>query len=145
MGRTARDVEAYLEAVGRPYESVDDGTFLIQPSGEGMPPIAVRADDPVVFTVDIGPISTADPSRLGGLFKRLLEFNANDLLFCAYGIREERIILSAALPLENLDLNEIQAVVADIELAVLMQVPQLMDLARPPSSSRKRPSVRPNA
>jgi hypothetical protein len=143
MGRTARDVEAYLLAIGRRYDTAEDGTIIVDPAAEGLPPIYIRAGDPVVFTADIGQVPKDDMEKQAGMFRRMLEHNASDLLYCAYGLRGEMIVLSAAQPIENLDLNELQAVISDIELALLAQVGELLKLSRAPASTRAPSTVLP--
>ena len=133
MARTIQDLEAYLQATGRPFERRDDGTFLLVPQGDVQPIVALRADGPVVTTtVEIGPAPTGDAEGQVVLLRRLLELNANDLLYCSYGLRGDSIVLSSAHELENLDLNEVQAILSDIEQA-LARLKQLVSLAPPPS------------
>ena len=127
MARTAKDVEAYLSAIGRAFETTEDGTYLLPV--EGRPPVVVLAGDPVVFSVDIGRAPRGDAATEAAFFRRLLELNASDLLYCAYGLRGDEVVLSAALELENLDLNEVEAVLSDIDLALLQHVPELAPLS----------------
>lgn len=129
MARTRKDLEAYLQAIGRPYECSEDGTYLLAPTGEGTPVIGVRADDPVVFSVQIGDAPQGNPAVEAGLFRRLLELNASDLLYASYGMRGGRIVLSAAHELENLDLNEVQAIIGDIDLALARHMKELLALS----------------
>ena len=129
--RTEKDVEAYLLRTGRPYRAVDDqpGTFVIETSA-GMPPIALRVDPPlVVIRVHMG-----DLERGGGppkLLRRLLELNARQLVHASYGIDDDRVVLSSALELENLDFNELQATLDEIDVVLAQQLAELAGLARP--------------
>lgn len=142
--RTAKDVEAYLLRLNRKFEEAegtgakggggDEGprTFLVHVS-DGMPPIALRVDPPLaVFRVHIGDIAK-EPD--GKLLRRLLELNAKGLLHASYGLDGERIVLGAALELENLDLNEFEATMDEMELALAQQVPVLAELAGASSST----------
>lgn len=129
MGRTIRDLEAYLAASGRAYTTVDEGTLVLAPAGEGKPPIGVRAAGPVVFSVDIGKLPSPPPVPL---LQKLLELNATDLLYCAYGLREGTIVLSSAHELENLDRNELEAILSDFDLAIAQHLPALVSLAGAP-------------
>jgi hypothetical protein len=128
--RTEKDVEAYLLRLNRRYRAVDDqpGTFLVETNG-GMPPIAVRVDPPlVVVRVHIG-----DVEKGGGppkLLRRLLELNARQLVHGSYGIDDDRVVLSNALELENLDFNELQATLDEIDVVLVQQLPELARLAR---------------
>lgn len=127
MPRTAEDVENYLLQLDRRFEN-DAGTYLVS-GGRDAPPIAIRVDPPVVAVrVAIGPVP-ADQEHQTRLFRRLLEYNATDLMHASYGIDADTVVLSAALELENLDMNELEAILSDIDLALARHVPVLHDLA----------------
>lgn len=130
MARTHRDVEAYLGALGKTYDTVAEGTYVL--GGEaGKPPIAIRLAGPVaVFRVLIGEVPRASAEAQRALFQKMLEFNANELVYASYGLENNHMVLSAALELENLDLNELEAVLADIDLALARHVPALRDLSK---------------
>jgi len=127
MPRTAEDVENFLLQLDRRFE-IDGGTFLVSAGGE-MPPIAIRVAPPIVaIRVAIGPLPP-DREHQAKLFRRLLEYNATDLMHASYGIDDHTIVLAAALPLDNLDLNELEAILSDLDLALARHVPTLHDLA----------------
>jgi hypothetical protein len=129
MISTNEDLEGYLGRLERAYQRLDDGTYAIS-VGPGRPPVAVRLAPPVlVVQVEIGR-APRSPERAVSLFRKLLEFNAERLLHAAYGLEGETIVLSAALELSSLDLNEIEAVLADVDVALAEQVPELRDLAQ---------------
>jgi hypothetical protein len=127
MARTAQDLEAYLTHLGRPFEERDACTYILS-SGPNAPPVVVRAAPPVVvFRADIGGAPEAPETR-ARVFARLLEINARDLAHASYGLSGGQIVLTATLELDNLDLNEVEAVLADIDLAVATQVPEIRKL-----------------
>lgn len=127
MPRTAEDVENYLLQLDRRFEN-DGGTFLLTTSGST--PIAIRVAPPVVAVrVLIGPIPE-DAAHKAAVFEKLLRYNASDLMHIAYGIDGGEIVLSSALELENLDLNELEAVLSDIDLALARHVPDLRGASR---------------
>jgi len=127
MPRTAEDVESFLLQLNRHYEN-DGGTYLVS-AGAEMPPIAIRVMSPIVAVrIVIGAVP-ADPEHQNKLFRRLLEYNATDLMHAAYGIDDHTIVLSSALPLDNLDLNELEATLSDVDLALARHLPTLHDLA----------------
>jgi hypothetical protein len=129
--RTLKDVEAYLEKLGRHHDPVEgeSGTFLVQSSG-AMPAIALRVDPPLVLMrAAIGNAPT-DAGHSLNLFRKLLELNAKELVHSSYGLEGERIVLSSALELANLDFNELEATLDEIDLALTQQVPELMQLAK---------------
>jgi hypothetical protein len=131
MPRTAEDVENYLLQLDRRFEN-DRGTYLFQSAGTT---VAVRVSPPIVaFRVIIGPVPGDDASKLM-LFHKLLEFNASDLMHVSYGVedvdgRDGQVVLSGALELENLDMNELEAMLSDIDLALARHVPVLRQVSR---------------
>jgi hypothetical protein len=130
MARTPRDVEAYLTQLARRFEVLPDGTFAID-SGPGFPRVAVRVSDAmVVVRVLIGEVPADQPNAQLALFRKMLELNATELLYCAYGLDGTQIMLGTAAELQNLDLNELEAVLGDIDLAMARHVPLLRDLSK---------------
>ncbi len=130
MPRTLKDVEAYLMRTNRKFIAVEDqpGTFLIQ-SGDGLPQVAVRVDPPIVVCrVHIGDVNGADTNEQ--VFRRLLHHNAKTLVHASYGLDDKRIVLGAALELENLDFNELEAMLDEIDMALTQQVPELLKLTK---------------
>jgi Tir chaperone family protein CesT len=126
--RTEKDVEAYLLRLSRRFRTVDghDGTFLVE-TATGMPPVAVRVQPPlVVLRVNVGEID-GEPA---GLFRKLLELNAKQLVHASYGLDDGRIVLSSALELENLDFNEVQATLDEMDMVLAQQLPELVRLAK---------------
>ena len=128
MPKTAEDVENYLIQLDRRYES-DAGTLLVQ-SGPDRPPIAIRVASPIVaIRVDIGAVP-ADPRHQIDVFRRLLEYNVTDLMHASYGLEQDTIVLAAALELENLDKNELEATLSDMDLALSRHVGALKEAAQ---------------
>jgi len=130
MPRTLKDVEAYLLRSNRRFSAVDDqpGTFLVSPDGD-QPHIAVRVDPPIVVCrVHIGDVNGTKHKE--ELFRRLLQFNAKSLVHASYGLEENTIVLSAALELENLDFNELEATLDELDVALAQQVPELAKLTK---------------
>jgi Tir chaperone protein (CesT) family len=84
----------------------------------------VRVDPPlVVVRVIVGDLKTGnDPI----LLRRLLELNARQLVHASYGLDGERVVLSSALELENLDFNELQATLDEIDMALAQDLPGLV-------------------
>jgi hypothetical protein len=137
--RSVKDVEAYLGRMNRRYKPMEanrslpgeapklPGTFLIS-TGDKYPPIALRVDPPlVVVRVHIGDVPK-NPST--ELFRKLLQLNAKGLVHASYGIDDDRIILSSAMELENLDFNELEAALDEIDLALAEHVPLLAELSK---------------
>ncbi len=125
MALSLEDIEGYLHKLERRYEKLEDGTLLVF-MGAGLPPVALRVAPPVVV-LQVGiteiPAGNGDPHTR--LFRRLLELNASDLVHAAYGIEKDRIVLAAALDLDHLGFSELEAVLADIDMALGNHVPEL--------------------
>jgi Zn-dependent protease with chaperone function len=129
MVKSEEDLEIFLNKLERHFERVD-GTFLVS-VGSGLPPVALRIATPVlVVQVQIAPTPKGDTAGESKLFRRLLELNASDLLHAAYALEDSRVVLTAALELENLDTNELEAVLADMGMALSKHVPMLRDLTK---------------
>jgi hypothetical protein len=129
MARTQEDVERFLELRGHAVERLEDGTLLVSIAA-GQPPAVVRVDPPlVVIQVNVGEVGFQDPAKAADFYRRLLELNETDLLHAAYGLANNRVVLSAALALENLDDNELGAALADVSLALTEHVPGLRQMA----------------
>lgn len=123
------DLESFLGRLERAFQRLDDGTYVIS-VGAGRPPVALRLAPPVlVVQVVIGP-APRSPERALPVYKKLLELNAERLLHASYGLEGETIVLSAALALANLDTNELEAVLADVDVALAEQVPALREMAQ---------------
>jgi len=128
MIQSNEDLEGYLLRLERRFERAEDGTYLLY-MGPDRPLVALRVAAPVlVAQVDIGQ-APADDAAGAALFRKLLVLNATALVHAAYGLEGNTIVLSAALELKNLDLNELEAVLADLDMALANQIPTLRELA----------------
>ena len=128
MIRTNEDLEAQLDRLERKYERVGEGTYLVS-AGPGRPPVAMRLAPPVlVLQVEVGALVKKGADTQARLFRRLLELNATSLLHAAFGLEGNSIVLAAALELESVDPNEIEAALADIDMALAEHVPTLREL-----------------
>jgi hypothetical protein len=129
MPRTADDIETILHGLNRQFEKQSDDLFLVS-SGADRPFIAIRVESPIVLVrVDIGAVPAAAPAQ-NTLFRKLLEFNGADLAHASYALQGNEIVLQAGLELENLDNNELAAVLADIDLALARHVQILREIAQ---------------
>jgi hypothetical protein len=51
--------------------------------------------------------------------------NATSLVHTSFGLEGSQIVLSAALELANLDLNELEAVLDEIDMTLAQELPKL--------------------
>jgi hypothetical protein len=122
--KNAEDIESYLVNMEAQYEAVGDGIWVIKDIGPGL--VLSIADSVLVFRMKVMEVGGVDTRRREELFRKLLELNAEEMLHGAYGLESGgAVVVTDALPLENLDYNEFQATVDDIGLAVRNHYPEL--------------------
>lgn len=144
--RSVQDVEAYLEKMNRRFTAVDDqpGTFLVH-GGERMPATALRVDPPiVVLRVHVGDVE-GDAAANGELYQKLLTLNATSLLHASFGLEDRKIVLGSALELENLDYNELAAVLDEIDVTLAANVASLAELSKATQTSKSSATPQRNA
>lgn len=128
MTKTREDVERILESRERPFQSLEDKTIVV-PLVPGQAPALLRVEPPVVLAqVNIGEVTFQSDLQAVAFYRRLLELNATGLLHAAYGLEAGHVVLSSALELENLDANELEAVLADLALALVEHIPSLRQM-----------------
>ncbi|MCB9616916.1 MAG: CesT family type III secretion system chaperone [Sandaracinus sp.] len=121
--RTRQDIESYLlrsnlsfNDVGSEADAVDEAMWLVRDHATGENIVVSMAGPLLLFRVkvlDLDHVREREP-----LFQRLLELNAQDMVHGAYGLADGAVVLTAGLPLENLDYNEFQVTVDDLTLAL---------------------------
>ncbi|HEX2735117.1 MAG TPA: CesT family type III secretion system chaperone [Polyangiaceae bacterium] len=128
MIKSVEDLEAQLLRLDRKFERADDKTVLVR-LAPNQPPAALRLAEPVlVMQVEIGLVANQEAQQ-AALFRKLLELNASDLLHAAYGLSGNTIVLLAALELSHLDPNELEATLADFDLALAKHTSTLYPMA----------------
>ena len=119
---TREDVESFLLRTDLTYEEVGEGMWLARGgdgNGDGEGPGLVLHYSPPVLVFRLKVMDTPpDESRCTELYRKLLEFNASDLVHAAYGLEAGDVILTETLELENLDFNEFQATVDSFQVAL---------------------------
>lgn len=112
---TREDLESYLVRLGMPYDEIEKGLWVIHDEHEGIGNIVVHFAPPVaIFRVKLMDFERDD----AGLFRRLLELNASEMVSGAYGIEDHSVVVVETLQMENLDFNEVQAAVDSLSLAI---------------------------
>ena len=118
--KSAEDVESYLLRMGVPYETLNPGMWVVKTDG---PPMAVSLAGPVVaFRLKV-----MDAPKTGReeLYKTLLSLNTTEMVHGAFGLEGDAVVIVHALEMENLDLNEFQATIDDMSMAVAKHQPSL--------------------
>ena len=124
--RTRDDIESYLARADVQYEVVgEDGMWLVRDRSLGEN-IAIKANGPLLLC-RVKVLDLAGIGDRGALFEKLLRLNATDLVHGSYGISEGSVVLTCTLEMENLDYNELQAVLDDFSLALANHYEQLTE------------------
>ncbi len=125
MVKNEDDLQRLLLHIDRRFDQRDDGTFLVS-VGADLAPVALRLAPPVLVAQSgIGPAPKGDTALAAQVFRYLLECNSIDLMHASYGLEGDDIVLSAALELESLDMNELEAVLADMGMALSAHISNL--------------------
>ncbi len=119
--KSREDIEAYLIKTDIPYEQLGPEMWRLRPDGDENLVVSIAAPL-VVFRMKA---MDAPSSNREALFEQLLRLNATDMVHGAFGLEKDAIVITHALQLENLDLNEFQAVVDDITMAISKHYPAL--------------------
>lgn len=125
------ELEGHLTRLSRSFERAEDADVYLVSMGPGQSPCALSISPPVlVAQVHVAEAPAADDAGSARFMRRLLELNASGLLHAAFGIESGQIVLTAALELQNLDTNELEAALADLDMALSEHVPALVALAK---------------
>ena len=113
---TREDVLSFLDRLDLPVEPVADDIWVLR-TAEGAELVVHYAPPVLVLRVRVMPLPH-DVARAGELSRRLLEFNARELVHGSYGVEGDHIVLTDALELEGLDFSEFEASVDSLSLAL---------------------------
>ena len=112
--KSAEDIESYLLKANLPYETVNPGIWLVQLGDVGK--LAVSIAGPVVaFRLKIMDVPKSGREEL---YRTLLQLNTTEMVHGAFGLEGDAVVIVDALELENLDFNELQAVLDDMSMAM---------------------------
>ncbi|HUG38913.1 MAG TPA: hypothetical protein VMM12_00425 [Longimicrobiales bacterium] len=123
------DLESFFIRMDVEAEEVDENMWVLK-GEEGSAAVVVTYAPPVLLmrikVMDLP--QDANDTALAGLFRKLLELNASDLVHGSYGIEEGSVALSDALELETLDFQELRASYESIVFAASSHMPDLAEL-----------------
>ncbi len=115
------DIEKFLDRLsneGATYSEIEPGLWSVNPGGEFDMSVVVHHSPPVVVLRVKVMDTPGDDGTAARINRRLLEFNATDLLHGSYGIDNGSIVLTEALELDHLDFTEFLAAYESITLAL---------------------------
>ena len=117
-------IESYLFNMGRDFTSPEAGVWIIHDDYDHIDNIVVVDSGPVI-TFRIKLMDAPDGESTHELFKLLLELNATEMVAGAYGLEDNAIVIVDNLQTENLDQNEIEAVIDGISMAISLHYNRL--------------------
>jgi hypothetical protein len=116
---TREDIEHYLIQIGHPHETIADNMWVVRDEAN----IVISYEPPmVIFRSKLMDIPKKDREVF---FRLLLELNASEMIHGAYGIEGDSVALVDTLQSEHLDLNEFQATVDALLLAITQDYQKL--------------------
>jgi len=127
--KSAEDVESYLMRMGVAYETIKPGIWLVKIDGSSL--VVSIAGPVVAFRLKVMELPGSGREEL---YRTLLALNTTEMVHGAFGLEGETVVIVHALALENLDLNEFQAVVDDMSMAVAKHHPTLSRFAGHPQA-----------
>jgi hypothetical protein len=107
-----------LAVEGTTYREVGDGLWAVRPAGGLEVDVIVHHSPPVVMLRVKVMELPADAAEVARLSRKLLEWNASDLVHGSYGITGNTVVITEALELGHLDFEEFLAAYDGITLAL---------------------------
>lgn len=124
--RSAEDVERFLQGSQITYSDLGGGMYLVDVHTTLAHTLVIKVEAPlVVFRLKAVEVPPRGSPKREALFESLLRLNGTALLHSSFSIADDGVYLTAALPLDNLDQNELQAVIDDMSMAVSQHLPEL--------------------
>ena len=109
-------VESFLINLDFTFEQIDEGSWVINDEEKGLEQVAIISTEPLVmFRVNVMKVPATNTEAF---FRKLLELNAADLVHGAYAIEDDEVLLVDTLEGETMDLEEFQASLDAIGLAL---------------------------
>ncbi len=116
---TKDDIASFIERLeggAATSEEVEPGLWVVGTGDEAE--VVVHYADPVaILRVRVMELPAEDERRCG-LFRKLLELNAQELVHGSYGIEGDHIVWTDTLELTNLDYNEFESSFDSIALGL---------------------------
>jgi hypothetical protein len=113
--KTREDIEAYLVRSGFTHQGVGEDTWIVRVERDKDPVVVRLQESLILVRADVGPVPKRNREKF---YQGLLRLNAESLVHVSYGLSGEKVILSGALPLENLDYNEFISTLDDMGMAL---------------------------
>lgn len=109
-------IEGYLINLGLSYQEVTEDSWIINDADKGLENVIIISAEPLVIVrVKVMEVPAGNKEAL---YETLLKLNADDLIHGAYALEEGHIILLDTLEAGSLDLEELQASLDAIGMAL---------------------------
>ena len=126
---TREDVQSFLDRLengGGAAQEVEPGLWLL-PLHDGAELVVTYAPPLVLLRVRVMEQPVSADAQLA-LFRRLLEYNARDLVHGSYGLESDHVVLTDTLGVDHLDFSEFRASVESLALALASHLGALAHL-----------------
>ncbi|MDR1466358.1 MAG: YbjN domain-containing protein [Treponema sp.] len=121
-------IEQYLIDLMVSYREIGENLWLIEDDEHYLENVVVmRADSLVIFRTSVMDVPSISDEKKLGLFSKLLELNATDLVHGAYAIEDSKVILIDTWEYDTLDFPEFRAVLDAFALALIQHYKTLSD------------------
>ena len=115
-------IESYLINLSLTYEEAGDDVWVINDEDKGLANVVIFAEDPLA-TIRTKVMTIPEQNR-SAFFEELLRLNA-DMVYGAYAIDEQDVVLVETFELSTLDYEEFQGALDAIGLALAQHYPRL--------------------
>ena len=120
------DVRTFVQELQLSIVSEDppEGILVVEDEDRGIKNLVIDCDDPVLIFEQL---IMEVPGRPGDMFKRLLQMNRT-VVHGAFAVDEDggKVLFRDTLQLANLDLNEVEATVEALSLALAENAAELI-------------------
>jgi hypothetical protein len=118
---TREEIEQFLNRLavdGASWRELESGFWVVRPGGTLDLDVVVNYAPPVIV-LRVKVMDLPEDGEVNNrLARRLLEWNANDLLHGSYGIQKSSVVLTEALELSHLDYEEFLAAYESMTIAL---------------------------
>ena len=118
-------IERYLIDLMYSYREIGEGMWLIDDEAHSLMGVVVLYAPPLVVVRE-GVMPVPSTGQLE-LFRKLLEFNAKDLLHGAYALEKDEIVLVDTLEYDTMDYEDFRASLDALSLALGQHYPVLSE------------------
>ena len=116
-------LEGYMINLSLSYESVDETTWVINDEEKGIENLIVMYEEPlIILRIKVMDVPAENK---GEFFEKLLRVNASDMVHGAYALEGDNVVILDTLEGDTMDLEEFQASLDAISLAIAQHYPVL--------------------